>query len=369
MGIDITEGKQAEEARKKSEERYRIISRLSSEFAYSCVHTGDDGYKVDWITDAFFTLTGYTEAELHEKGCWMFISHPDDHEMATEPLQELKAGESDTREFRIVTRDGRILYIINHMECRADPDTPGGLRLFGAVQDITDRKNVEVELLATHDQLRNLAARLQMTREDERKNIAVEIHDDLGQSLTALQIDLSWLIKRMPHDQKKLLEKAESMLRLVKVTDEKAREIATELRPPLLDDLGFVPAAQSYLSEFEEKTGITCDFFSEPEGIILDANVSIALFRVLQGTLINTAKHAKATRIKLSLAEQTDGLYMKISDNGRGITQKELASRKSIGIMGMRERIAYIGGSLQIEGRPGKGTTVKVKIPVQGGHV
>jgi len=143
MGTDITEGKEAEKARRKIEERYRTISRLSSEFAYSCVHTGDNGYKVDWITDAFFTLTGYSEAELREKGCWMFISHPDDHEIATRPLRELKAGESDTREFRIVIKNGRILYIINHMECQADPGAPGGLRLFGAVQDITERRKGE----------------------------------------------------------------------------------------------------------------------------------------------------------------------------------------------------------------------------------
>jgi len=135
---DITERRLAVESLQKSEERYRTIARLSSEFAYSCVHTGDDGYKVDWITDAFFTLTGYSEAELREQGCWFFVSHPDDHEMATKPLRELKAGKSDTREFRIVGRDGRILYIINHMECKADPDVPGGLRLFGAVQDITE---------------------------------------------------------------------------------------------------------------------------------------------------------------------------------------------------------------------------------------
>ena len=238
-------------------------------------------------------------------------------------------------------------------------------RLFGTAQDITELNKIDLELQNSHDHLRNLMARLQISREDERKNIAAEIHDDLGQSLVALQIDLSWLMKRIPHDQTQLLEKAESMLSMLKVIDERVREIATELRPPLLDDLGFVPAAQSYLSEFEERTGIKCEFTSEPEEIILDANVSIALFRVLQGVLTNTAKHTRATLVKISLAEQTDGLYMEISDNGRGITEKEIASRKSIGIIGMRERIAFFGGSLQIEGRRGKGTTVKLKIPVQ----
>ena len=358
---DITERKQAEEALRESESKYRSLV----ETAGAGVASVDLQGNLTFVNNTFIEMMGYTREDLAGKPLLNFI-HPGDRKQVQDKflLGLEKPEDRPDLEFRALQKNGNYIWLYSS-------PTPliveGNLIGFTAIAtDITDRKNKESELLATHDQLRNLAARLQMTREDERKNIAVEIHDDLGQSLTALQIDLSWLIKRMPHDQKKLLEKAESMLRLVKVTDEKAREIATELRPPLLDDLGFVPAAQSYLSEFEEKTGITCDFFSEPEGIILDANVSIALFRVLQGTLINTAKHAKATRIKLSLAEQTDGLYMKISDNGRGITQKEIASRKSIGILGMRERIAYIGGSLQIEGRPGKGTTVKVKIPVQG---
>jgi PAS domain S-box-containing protein len=143
---NITERKRAEEALRESEERYRTVARLSSDFAYSCVYTGDDGYEVDWITDAFFTLTGYSEAELHEQRCWLFVSHPDDREMATKPLHALKAEESDTSEFRIVTKDGRILYIVNYMECHADPEARGGLRLFGAVQDITERKRAEEAL-------------------------------------------------------------------------------------------------------------------------------------------------------------------------------------------------------------------------------
>jgi PAS domain S-box-containing protein len=142
---DITERKGVEEALRESEERYRTVARMSSEFTYSCIHAGDDGYEVDWITDAFFTLTGYSDAELHEQRCWLFVSHPDDRETATKSLRELKAGESDTREFRIVTKGGRVLCIISHMECRADPKARGGLRIFGAVQDITERKRAEEE--------------------------------------------------------------------------------------------------------------------------------------------------------------------------------------------------------------------------------
>ena len=358
---DITERKLAEEALQESESKYHGIVETAGAGVASVDLLGN----LTFVNNTFIEMMGYTGEELASKPFLNFIHPADRKQIQDKFLTGLEKPEDrPDLEFRALHKNGNYLWLYSS-------PTPliveGKLIGFTAIAtDITDRKNTESKLLATHDQLRNLTARLQISREDERKNIAVEIHDDLGQSMTALQIDLSWLIKRMPYDQKELLEKAESMLRLVKVTDEKVREIATELRPPLLDDLGFVTAAQSYLSEFEEKTGIKCDFFSEPGEIILDANVSIALYRVLQGALTNTAKHAKATRIKISLVEQTDGLYMKISDNGRGITEKEIASRKSIGIIGMRERIAFFGGSLQIEGRPGKGTMVMVKIPVQG---
>jgi PAS domain S-box-containing protein/putative nucleotidyltransferase with HDIG domain len=142
--------KQMAEALRKSEERYRTISRLSLEFAYCCIHAGDDGYTLDWITDAFFTLTGYSAAELHEQRSWLFVSHPDDRKMATQLMYELKVGESASGEFRIVTKDGRVLNILSHMECQADPKADGGSRLFGAVQDITARKQAEERLVSQH---------------------------------------------------------------------------------------------------------------------------------------------------------------------------------------------------------------------------
>ncbi|MCX5997658.1 MAG: PAS domain S-box protein [Chloroflexi bacterium] len=358
---DVTARKQAEEALRESEAKYRSLV----ETAGAGVASVDLQGNLTFVNNTFIEMMGYTGEELAGKPFLNFI-HPDDRkQMQDKFLTGLEKPEDrPDLEFRALQKNGNYVWLYSS-------PTPviieGNLTGFTAIAtDITDRKNTESQLLVSHDQLRNLAARLQISREDERKNIAVEIHDDLGQSLTALQIDLAWLIKRMPPDQEKLLEKAKSMLRLVKVTDQKVREIATDLRPPLLDDLGFVPAAQSYLREFEERTGIKCEYSNEQEEIILDANVSIALFRVLQGALTNTAKHSSATRVKISLVEQTDGLYMEISDNGRGITEKEIASRKSIGIIGMRERIAFFGGSLQIEGGHGKGTTVKVKIPVQG---
>jgi two-component system, cell cycle sensor histidine kinase and response regulator CckA len=142
---DITERKLAEMALKKSEVRFRTVARLSSDFAYSCCLTGHGDYAVDWITDSFYTLSGISESELRDLRCWMSLAHPQDLDMATEPLSRLRPGDCDTREFRIVATNGRILTVINHMECESDPETVGGMRINGFVQDITDRKKVEEE--------------------------------------------------------------------------------------------------------------------------------------------------------------------------------------------------------------------------------
>ncbi len=141
---DYSERKLAEEVLKQSEQRFRIVARLSFDFAYSC-HNIDGGYIVDWITDTFYVLTGISEAELKEYRCWLVLTHPEDRDKATEPLFRLLPGDCDTREFRIVAKDGRILTVINHMECEADPAVPGGLRIYGSVHDITERKKAEAE--------------------------------------------------------------------------------------------------------------------------------------------------------------------------------------------------------------------------------
>ena len=142
---NVTSQKQAEERLRESEFRFQSISRLTSDFAYSCVHNDAGQYRIDWITDAFYRLSGYTESELKVQGCWLFIAHPDDQEAATEPLRRLKTGETDTRGFRIVTKGGQVRFFNNYIECRADPQKPEILRLFGAVRDITGRKRDERE--------------------------------------------------------------------------------------------------------------------------------------------------------------------------------------------------------------------------------
>jgi len=222
----------------------------------------------------------------------------------------------------------------------------------------------EEELRISREQLRNLSTHLQSVREEERTRIAQVIHDECGQEMTALKMDISWLGKKLHKDQKSLLEKTKSMEKLIDMTIHRAQSMSAELRPGVLDDLGLVSAIEWQTEEFQNRAGIKCEVAIEPEDIILDQERSTTIFRILQETLTNVARHAKATRVKVSLKEQAGNLVLKVRDNGRGITEKQISDPKSFGLIGMRERAHYWGGEVKIIGVKNKGTTVIVSIPL-----
>ena len=230
--------------------------------------------------------------------------------------------------------------------------------------EITERKRVVEELRNSREQFRDLAAHLQSVREEERSQMAREVHDGLGQSLTALKMDLSWLGKKMPGDQDPLQKKINSMSGHVDETVKMVRHIATELRPGVLDDLGIVAAIEWQLHEFQDRSGIACKFSSQVETIPLGKGQSTAVFRILQETLTNVARHAEASQVEVCLEEKNGDVVLRVSDDGRGIEESNVSDSKSLGLLGMRERAFLFGGEVRIEGRPGEGTTVTVRIPL-----
>jgi signal transduction histidine kinase len=215
--------------------------------------------------------------------------------------------------------------------------------------------------------LRNLSTHQQRTREQERKKIAREIHDELGQALTALKMDLSWLSKRIPQQQRGVIEKTESMSRLIDNTINTLRRIASELRPSLLDDLGIIAAIEWQASQFEKTSGIKCRVRKSFRSLSLGQDHSLAAFRILQESLTNVLRHAAATEVKIGLDKASGNLIIDIVDNGRGISHEECYDQKSLGLTGMRERALSIGGEVIINGITGKGTTVNVSIPLKAG--
>lgn len=217
--------------------------------------------------------------------------------------------------------------------------------------------------LRAEEEMRNLSEYLQTVREEERASVAREIHDELGQALTVLKMDLSWMKDKLPDEREQLLERAESMLGLTDNTIQTVKKICTELRPGLLDDLGICAAIEWQAGEFEKRTGIKCSVTLVPDEITLEKKPSTAIFRVFQEALTNVARHAQATCVEASLIELENSLSLEVKDDGKGIAEKEVRKPKSFGLIGMRERIHFLGGDFEISGETGKGTTLKVSIP------
>ncbi len=230
-------------------------------------------------------------------------------------------------------------------------------------QDITEQKKAEKYLKNSQKQLRSLALRLQRVREQERTYIAREIHDELGQALTGLKMDLAWLAKRLPKDQPMLNNKVRSMLQLSDATIQNVRKISSELRPGVLDDLGLIAAIQWQAQDFQERTNVECRFTSSMEDIALDKECATAVFRIFQETLANIIRHAQATLVTISLRKARGRLVLSIVDNGRGIRESEIQNPRSLGLLGMKERVMLFKGELNIVGRDGGGTEVNVRIP------
>jgi signal transduction histidine kinase len=236
----------------------------------------------------------------------------------------------------------------------------GGLLSFAMARGIS--KQTE-ELQASLGQLRALAARLQSIREEERKRVAREIHDQLGQALTAIKLDVSSLVRELPTAQGKESNRVPSILKLVDETIQTVRRIATELRPGMLDDLGLVATIEWAGEEFGARTGTKCYLELPPGDIVVDQEKSTAIFRIFQETLTNIARHAGANEVKARLTTEDGNVTLEVRDNGRGIREEKLRKGGSLGILGMRERAELLGGDLTITSSPGNGTSVLVRIP------
>ena len=236
--------------------------------------------------------------------------------------------------------------------------------------DITDHQRSAEHLENSRAELRALSARLQSIREEERMRIAREIHDELGQVLTGLKIDVVSLAKRMSEDTARvewdqLKDRTQSIANLINTAILTVRKISTELRPGLLDAVGLTAAIDWQAKEFEKRTGIKCKLKFPHEKIELDQNRSIAIFRIFQEILTNVTRHSHATEVSVEIEERETELFLEAKDNGRGITASEFSNPKSLGLLGMRERALLLGGEVNIRGVHGKGTTVSVRIPLE----
>jgi PAS domain S-box-containing protein len=237
------------------------------------------------------------------------------------------------------------------------------------LRDITARRQAEDQLRSQQNELRELSAQVFEAREEEKTLIARELHDELGQLLTAMKMDLSWLRERLPALDPALEVKARQMNEVLDQTVGSVRRIAADLRPLMLDDLGLADAAGWLVEDFARRSGIECRIDLPPAERLeaLGRDTAIAVYRVLQEALTNIARHSGAKRAWAVLEAGDDALLLEIEDDGRGISPDELTKSRSLGVKGMRERMLYLGGELEVARAPRGGTRVRARVPLATG--
>jgi signal transduction histidine kinase len=265
-------------------------------------------------------------------------------------------------EFPCLRKDGR--EIICRMKASRIGEKLRERRIVVTYEDITAEKKAQEELERSRQELRNLSAHLQFVREEESTRVARKIHDELGQSLTALQMDLSWLANRLPANSKTIREKIGGMTDIVDATVESVHSITTELRPSLLDDLGLPSAIEWQAADFQKRSGIRCQAQIACTGELIERDLATAVFRIFQETLTNIARHAKATQCRVTLSENEKEISLEVTDNGVGIMQWQVDDPRSFGMIGMRERAHLWGGTVHVRNVKPSGTAVRVIIPL-----
>jgi PAS domain S-box-containing protein len=281
------------------------------------------------------------------------------------------AGSLKNSELCLRHKDGAPIYILENVSLL--PDEHGGpATIQGTMVDITDRKLAERALResesrhrALADELRRLTRYVQDVREQERTRIARELHDELGQTLTVLNMDLHWLREHPRLEFDIAQARLGSMCKLLDTAIRAVRRICTELRPSVLDDLGLVAAIEWQTREFQARTGIRCVTSLPGAALDLPKGLATAVFRILQESLTNIVRHARATQAKVSLAARSKTLLLKVSDNGLGITRQQASGRRSLGLLGMRERAIQWQGQVDVSGVPRRGTTVVLRMPLE----
>ena len=359
---DVTERLLAEEKLKASEYQFRKVTE-NEMLGVSWATTGG---KVINANSTFCTMLGYTMEEL--KGVhFTELTHPDDIPKELLLVEEITRGNRDYYQIekRYKTKNGNFIWVELSLSTFRNSVNNEVEFFIGLVQNIHERKMAEEEIRKSHEELRQLSSYLETIREEERTSIAREIHDELGQQLTGLKMDISWLNKKVPKENKIVQEKIAGMLSLVDTTVKTVRRISTELRPGILDDLGLIDALQWQSHEFEKRTGITCGFNTTFKDSTFEKHLSTGIFRVFQETLTNIARHAHASEIMTHLEKIEDNIVLQVHDNGKGFNEVEIKGKKTLGLIGMKERAKMFGGNLTVQSAVGKGTKITLRVPLR----
>jgi PAS domain S-box-containing protein len=366
--VDITARKQAEVALRQAHEQLAQIVATTPGIVCAFRLRPDGSSCFPFGGERLAAYYGIPGARLAENAAPFFaLVHPDDLGTLREAIAESASRLAPFRhEWRIRHPERGELWIEAHSMPAREPD--GSTVWHGVATDITARKQAEAALRRSQEQLRALARRLQSAREEESRRIARELHDELGQMLTGLKLDLRSLerdLEAAPPEARvnRWLEKLLAASELVDTAIRAVQRLSAELRPAPLDKLGLPASLRQEVRQFEERTGTVCRLrLPEADSPLPDA-AATALYRIGQEALTNVARHAGATEVEVELRAAPDAWELEVRDNGRGIAPEQLNDPHSLGLVGMRERAAQFGGELDLLPRPGGGTVVRARIP------
>lgn len=367
---DVTDRKRAVQQLSESEAQLSEAQRIAKVGSWQWVPEEENG--LNWSNEMCRIYGVEPEEFDRDIETFMHHVHPEDRERVRTAIEEaLESRQSFSFEHRIHRGgDGALRYLLCRGQVLADGEG-NVVKMIGTGQDITEQKERERKLREYSDRLRKLSARIERAREEERIKIAREVHDELGQMLTVLKMDISMLAGEMEENIDRnakdyFQSETSDILERINVIIQSVQRITTELRPEVLDDLGLKDAIEWQAQEFGRRTGVDISMKAHvPHSERLNDEQATTLFRIFQETLTNVARHSGASKVDIRLGEEDDHIYMKVRDNGVGITREEKEASSSLGLIGMRERTQLMGGDVRIEGEKGEGTLVTLYIPFE----
>ncbi len=370
MSIDVTQRNRAEEALKQAKEELSLYSRdlerlvrkqteeITNILTYTpaVVYIKDKAGRYTLVNTRYEELFEVRNTEIRGKTDYDILPQKLADQFRASDAQVLEEGRSLQLEEHIQQSDGWHTYLAVKFPIYDESGAISGL--CGILNDITAVKKAQT-------QLRRLSGSIMANQEKERSAIARELHDELGQVLTALRMDSVWMHERLKKADPEAAVRALTMCRLIDKNIEDVRGMAFRLRPGVLDDLGLVDALEWYTADFEKRTEIAC-VFEHNDIPLLDETISTAAYRIAQEALTNVARHAAASHVEVALKTQNGFLTLAVADDGQGFDALHLSESEGLGVAGMRERATLVGGSLDVQSQPQKGTRVSFKVSIDG---